>query len=77
MNYDNWKLSNGQDDGWNSDEVTSCCGKEQHIKESLAHDDKVYYCSECGETDNWYTLMEEYEYEEMMEEDANEIDRDE
>ena len=29
MSYDNWKLSNPQDDGWTSHEVTSCCGVEQ------------------------------------------------
>jgi len=29
MSYDKWKLSNPHDDGWTSDEVTSCCGVEQ------------------------------------------------
>ena len=31
MTYDNYKLSNPQDDGWTSDEVTSCCGAEQAV----------------------------------------------
>ena len=31
MTYDNYKLSNPQDDGWTSDEVTSCCGVEQEL----------------------------------------------
>ena len=49
MSYDNWKLSNPQDDGWTSHEVTSCCGVEERIKHNLCDDSEIYYCSECGE----------------------------
>ncbi len=77
MSYDKWKLSNPHDDGWTSDEVTSCCGVEQHVKENLCDESKIYYCSECGETDDWYTLMSPYEYQEMMRDNAQEYNRDE
>ena len=49
MSYDKWKLSNPQDDGWTSDEVTSCCGAEERVKENLCDDRQIFYCSECGE----------------------------
>lgn len=77
MSYDKWKLSNPHDDGWTSDEVTSCCGAEERIKENLCDESKIYYCSECGEDNYTYELISEYEYQERRREDAQEYNRDE
>lgn len=76
MSYDNWKLSNPQDEGWYSDLVTSCCGAEEEIKENLCDDSKIFYCSECGETNGFYNMVELYEYEEIQRDNANEFNRD-
>ena len=94
MSYDNWKLSNPQDDGWTSDEVTSCCGVEQErsgvsnccdakfwaetdiCSKCKEHADEYMICTECGEDEGWYTLMSPYEYQEMMRENAQELNRD-
>jgi|TARA_R110000772_G_scaffold95135_6_gene193358 hypothetical protein len=62
MNYDNWKLQAADNDG----DVTSCCGAYEEVKESLAHDEKIYYCSECGETNDFYSIIEQYEYDERQ-----------
>lgn len=77
MNYDSWKLSNAQDDGWYSDEVTSCCGVEQYVKENLCDNSKIHYCSECGEDNYMYEMIDEYEYNERRRENALEYNRDE
>lgn len=77
MNYDQWKLSNSHDDGWTSDEVTSCCGAEERVKENLCDDRKIYYCSECGEDNHWYELIEKWEYDERRRDDAQEYNKDE
>ncbi len=74
MNYDQYKLSNPFDEGRDSDLVTSCCGSEEEVKESLAHDDKIYYCSECGNTSWDYDLIEQYEYDEKMKDHFSELD---
>jgi hypothetical protein len=77
MSYDKWKLSNPHDDGWTSDEVTSCCGAEERVKENLCDDSQIFYCSECGEDNNWYELIEYWEYQERKRDDAQEYNNDE
>jgi hypothetical protein len=77
VSYDRWKLSNPQDDGWTSDEVTSCCGVEERVKENLCDDRQIYYCSECGEDNHWYELIEKWEYDERRRDDAQEYNKDE
>ena len=77
MSYDNWKLSNPQDDGWTSDEVTSCCGVEERIKHNLCDDSEIYYCSECGEDNYAYEIISQHEYNERRREDAQEYNSDE
>ena len=77
VSYDRWKLSNPQDDGWTSDEVTSCCGVEERVKENLCDESKIYYCSECGEDNHWYELIEKWEYDERRRDDAQEYNKDE
>jgi len=62
MNYDTYKLATDRDNC--TDMVTSCCGVDERVKENLADDSKIYYCSECGETDDFYSMIEDYEYEE-------------
>ena len=92
MSYDKWKLSNPQDDGWASDEVTSCCGVEQEGSGASnccdarfwAETDICGSCKEhaeeymrCSECDSQYTMISEYEYNERRREDAQEHNRDE
>ena len=77
MSYDKWKTSNPQDDGWTTDEVTSCCGAEERVKENLCDDRQIFYCSECGEDNHWYELIEYWEYQERKRDDAQEYNRDE
>ena len=67
MSYDNWKLSNPQDDGWTSHEV----------KHNLCDDSEIYYCSECGEDNYAYEIISQHEYNERSREDAQEWSRDE
>jgi len=77
MSYDNWKLSNPQDDGWTSDEVTSCCGVEERIKHNRkCYGSEIYYCSECGEDNYAYEMISQYEYNERRREDAKEYNSD-
>lgn len=64
MNYDNWKLSNPQDDGWTSNEVTSCCGVEQEGSgASNCCDAKLWddtdICGECKEHADEYMICSE------------------
>lgn len=54
MNYDQYKLSNPQDEGWNSDLVTSCCGAEEVGSQSSNCCDSKFWvetdiCGECKE----------------------------
>lgn len=64
MNYDQYKLSNSRDEGWNSDLVTSCCGCEAETR--LIEDELISTCIECNES--FPDMIEEYEYEEKMKE---------
>ena len=82
MTYDNYKLSNPQDDGWTSDEVTSCCGVEQELSgvsnccgaRFWGHTD---ICGECKEHADEYMICTECEeddsqYEMISEYEYNE-----
>jgi hypothetical protein len=73
MNYDNWKLQAPE----YNDDVTSCCGAQEYVKENLADDSKIYYCSECGDDNYTYEIICETEYNERRREDALEHNRDE
>tara|TARA_A100001391_G_scaffold194003_1_gene169899 strand:+ start:1903 stop:2190 length:288 start_codon:yes stop_codon:yes gene_type:complete len=95
MSYDNWKLSNPQDDGWASDEVTSCCGVDQegsglsnccdakfYLETDICsackeHAEEYMICTECGYSDQCYTMIELHEYQERRREDAQEYNKDE
>ena len=64
MSYDNWKLSNPQDDGWTSDEVTSCCGVEQEGSGASNCCDARFWaetdiCGECKEHADEYLICSE------------------
>jgi predicted amidophosphoribosyltransferase len=69
MTYDNYKLSNPQDDGWTSDDVTSCCGCSQ--TSTLIDDEIVSVCDDCGEA--YPSMIEPYEYEERQREKYEEM----
>ena len=60
MNYDQYKLSNPQDEGWYSDLVTSCCGSEEETR--LIEDEEISICVTCCEP--YPDMIEQYEYEE-------------
>lgn len=95
MNYDSWKLSNPQSEGWTSDLVTSCCGADEESSETSNCCDSKFYpetdicgkckehadvymiCSECGEDEDYYTMIEQYEYNERMREHYSEFNKDE
>jgi predicted amidophosphoribosyltransferase len=99
MNYDNYKLSNPVDDGYNNGLVTSCCGVEEEVSETSnccdskfwaetdicgeckEHADTYMVCTECGDDEDCYTMIEEYEYEQNMRDHYDEMksdgDRDE
>ena len=106
MSYDNWKLSNPQDDGWASDEVTSCCGVDQEgsglsnccdaklvvtmydadgvnlletdiCSACKEHAEEYMICTECGYSDQCYTMIELHEYQERRREEAQEYNNDE
>ncbi len=68
MFYDNYKLSNPQDDGWTSDEVTSCCGCSQIS--TLIDDEIVSVCDDCGEA--YPSMIEPHEYQERQREKYDE-----
>ena len=72
MNYDRWKLQAPEYD----DEITSCCGAEEYVKENLADDSKIYYCSDCGDDEDCYEVISETEYNERRRDDAIEFNRD-
>mgnify|MGYP003667896206 CR=1 FL=1 len=72
MNYDIWKLQAPEYD----DEITSCCGAEEYVKENLADDSKIYYCSDCGDDEDCYEVISETEYNERRRDDAMEFNRD-
>ena len=94
MSYDNWKLSNPQDDGWASDEVTSCCGVDQEgsglsdccdakfwsetdiCSACKEHAEEYMICTECGYSDQCYTMIGEHEYNERRREEAQEYNKD-
>ena len=66
MNYDNWKLSNPQDDGCTSDEVTSCCGVEQEATGASNCCDVKFWaetdiCSDCKEHADEYMICSKCE----------------
>tara|TARA_R100000329_G_scaffold72772_1_gene63309 strand:- start:278 stop:553 length:276 start_codon:yes stop_codon:yes gene_type:complete len=66
MSYDNYKLSNPQDDGWTSDEVTSCCGAEQEPSGVSDCCDAKFWaetdiCSACKEHAEEYMICSECE----------------
>ena len=77
MSYDNWKLSNPQDDGWTSDEVVSCCGMDADdaIESALVDDELIAVCIHCGEL--WPDKIDRWEYEEIQRDNAKEYNRDE
>ena len=72
MNYDRWKLQAPEYD----DEITSCCGAEEYVKENLSDDSKIYYCSDCGDDEDCYEVISETEYNERRIDDAMEFNRD-
>ena len=66
MTYDKWKLSNPQDDGHTSDEVTSCCGVEQEGSGASNCCDSRFWghtdiCNECKEHADEYMICTECE----------------
>ena len=82
MTYDKWKLSNPQDDGHTSDEVTSCCGAEQVGSGASNCCDAKFWghtdiCGECKEHADEYMICTECEeddsqYEMISEYEYNE-----
>ena len=85
MNYDQWKLSNSHDDGWTSDEVTSCCGVAQEGSGASNCCDARFWghtdiCGECKEHADEYMICTECEeddsqYEMISEYEYNERKR--
>jgi len=86
MTYDKWKLSNPQDDGHTSDEVTSCCGVEQEGSGASNCCDSRFWghtdiCNECKEHADEYMICTECEeddsqYEMISEYEYNERRKD-
>lgn len=58
--YDQWKLEAPE----YSDEVTSCCGAEEHS--ALIEDEYVSVCIECNGA--YPEMIEEFEYDERQKE---------
>ena len=52
-------------------------GAEERVKENLCDDRQIFYCSECGEDNHWYELIEYWEYQERKRDDAQEYNKDE
>tara|TARA_R100000655_G_scaffold42676_1_gene78695 strand:+ start:1293 stop:1487 length:195 start_codon:yes stop_codon:yes gene_type:complete len=63
MSYDNYKLSNPNDDGYYSEEVSNCCGAK--VLEMV--------CSQCGDD---CEEIDAHEYAEKMSEYFKELNND-
>ena len=66
MNYDKYKLSNPQDDGFTSDEVTSCCGVDEEGSRASNCCDSQFFaetdiCNSCKEHAEEYMRCSECE----------------
>ena len=74
MSYDNWKLSNPDDDGYYTGMVNSCCGAEGTYTRFI-DDEYITVCLDCGEAHP--ERIEKYEYDEIQRENYYEFNRDE
>ena len=90
MNYDNWKLATpdysdlvttccGSEQ--ESSNASNCCDSSFWAETDICnsckeHADEYMICSECGDDEDYYTMIEQYEYDERKREDAAEFNRD-
>lgn len=62
-------------------EASNCCDSKFWAETDICgeckeHADEYMICSSCGDDEDCYTMIEQYEYDERRRDDANEFNRD-